>query len=53
MAGSSANPVQIGTGDLTTTAGDLFNLKFTILDVTNYKSAGMYQDALTITAIAN
>ena len=53
LAGSSTAPVLIGTGDLTTAAGDLFNLKFNILESTNYKSAGLYQDVLTITAIAN
>ena len=53
LSGSSTGPVTIGNGDLTSSAGDLFNLKFTILETTNQKSAGMYQDVLTITAIAN
>ncbi len=53
LSGTSGTPVQIGSGDLTTEAGDLFNLKFTILETTNLKTAGLYQDAITITAIAN
>lgn len=53
LASSSGTPVQIGTGSATSNAGDLFNLKVKILEATTTKSAGMYQDILTITAIAN
>lgn len=53
LAGSSSSPVQIGTGDATATSGDLYNLKVKIIEETKEKSAGMYQDVLTITAIAN
>lgn len=53
LAGSSGSPVQIGSGDATPGAGDLFNLKVRITESTSNKSAGMYQDILTITAIAN
>lgn len=53
LAGSSGSPVTIGQGDATPTAGDRFNLKVRILEETNNKSAGLYQDSITITAIAN
>jgi hypothetical protein len=53
LSGSSGNPVQIGSGDATSNAGDLYNLKVKITESTANKAAGMYQDIVTITAIAN
>lgn len=53
LASSAGTPVQIGTGSATSNAGNLYNLKVKILEATTNKSAGMYQDILTITAIAN
>ena len=53
LSGTSGNPVQIGSGDATNNAGDLYNLKVKITENTANKSAGMYQDIITITAIAN
>lgn len=53
LSSSAGSPVQIGSGDATSSAGDLFNLKVKITEATTNKSAGMYQDILTITAIAN
>lgn len=53
ISSSSSNPVQIGSGNSTSNAGDLYNLKVKIIENTQNKSAGMYQDVLTITAIAN
>ena len=53
LASSAGSPVQIGTGSATSNAGDLYNLKVKIIEATTNKSAGMYQDILTITAIAN
>jgi len=53
LGSSTGSPVQIGSGNATTNAGDLYNLKVKITEVTSNKSAGMYQDILTITAIAN
>lgn len=53
LAASSASPVQIGSGNATSSTGDLYNLKVKIIEDTKNKSAGMYQDILTITAIAN
>lgn len=45
--------VEIGSGSVTNNAGDLFNLKFQILDETKNLESGLYQDNITITAIAN
>ena len=53
LANSANVPVQIGTGDTTNSAGDRFNLKIKISGTTEEKRAGLYQDVLTITAIAN
>lgn len=53
LSGSSSAPVQIGSGTATSTSGDLYNLKVKIIEDTKNKTAGMYQDILTITAIAN
>lgn len=50
---SSASPVQIGSGSTTSQAGDLYNLKVKIDENVSNKSAGLYQDVITITAIAN
>lgn len=53
LSGTSSSPVAIGSGTTTTNAGDKFNLKVRITEGTQNKSAGQYQDILTITAIAN
>jgi spore coat protein U-like protein len=53
LAGSSGTPVNLGSGTNTTTAGDRFNLRFQILTNTSTLAAGLYQDQITITAIAN
>lgn len=53
LSASAANPVQIGTGEATSNAGDLYNMKVKIVEETQSKNAGLYQDIITITAIAN
>lgn len=53
LSGTSSSPVTIGSGDATSNQGDRYNLKVRITESTNNKSAGMYQDIITITAIAN
>lgn len=53
LGSSSSSPVTIGTGDKTTTSGDRFNLRVQISEDANDKHAGIYQDFITITAIAN
>lgn len=51
---NSANvPVKIGEGGLTTTAGTLYNLKIQASASVEDKISGLYQDSITITAIAN
>ena len=45
--------IEIGSGWATTNAGDKYNLKFQILDETKNLQSGLYQDNITITAIAN
>lgn len=45
--------VEIGSGSTTSNAGDLYNLKFQILDETRNLQSGLYQDNITITAVAN
>lgn len=52
--GNSANtPVSIGSGNMTTTAGERYNIRVQITGTTEDKKAGLYQDVITITAIAN
>jgi hypothetical protein len=53
LASSASSPVQIGSGDATTSAGDLYNIKVRISESTDSKPAGLYQDVITFTAIAN
>ena len=50
---SAGGTVQVATGDETTSAGDRYNLKFSITDSTSSASSGLYQDQITITATAN
>ncbi|WPU63918.1 hypothetical protein [Peredibacter starrii] len=45
--------VEMGSGWATTSAGDKYNLKFQIMDDTKNLQSGLYQDNITITAIAN
>lgn len=44
---------QIGSGEATSTAGDLYNFKIKINEVTDNKAAGMYQDVITIVTTVN
>lgn len=53
LLNSASAPVSIGSGDATPSSGDKYGLKIKITESTTNKSAGMYQDVLTITAIAN
>lgn len=53
LSSSASNPVQIGTGTITGQAGHLYNLKVKITESVANKNAGLYQDVITITAIAN
>lgn len=53
LASSASSPVLIGSGNATGSQGALYNLKVKIIENPQNKSAGMYQDILTITAIAN
>lgn len=53
LGSSAGNPVTLGSGQQTSSSGDRFNLRFQILDGTTGLPAGLYQDQITITAIAN
>lgn len=53
LSNSASNAVMIGTGNETTSSGDRYNLRFQILSNTNDMPSGLYQDSITITAIAN
>lgn len=53
LANSANSPVSIGTGGMTNSAGARYNLKVQISGTTDDKKAGLYQDVITITAIAN
>lgn len=53
ISNSEASPVSIGNGAATSNSGDRYNLRFKIVENTSNKAAGVYQDFLTITAIAN
>lgn len=53
LSSSSSSPVQIGSGTTTGQAGHLYNLKIKITESVANKNAGLYQDMITITAIAN
>lgn len=51
---SASSPVTIGNGSTQTSqSGDIYNLKFQILSNTTDAAPGVYQDVITITAIAN
>lgn len=50
---ASSAGILIGSGSITSNAGDLYNLKIKIIENPQNKTAGMYQDVLTLTAIAN
>lgn len=52
--GSSSSSAQlIATGSPTSQIGSRYNMKFKILSDTTSKLAGLYQDVLTVTAVAN
>lgn len=53
LSSSSSSPVLIGTGSVTSSAGDLYNIKVRITENTTEKSSGVYQDVVMITAVAN
>ncbi len=53
LTSSSGIPSTVGSGIETSTAGDRFNLRFQILSNINTLPAGLYQDQITLTAIAN
>lgn len=53
LSNSSGTPVAIGSGSNTSQAGDLYNMKVKINENVANKGAGLYQDVITITAIAN
>jgi hypothetical protein len=53
LLSSQTAPVTIGSGTMTQTTGDRYNLKFKIIEDVDNKSSGLYQDVITITAIAN
>jgi hypothetical protein len=50
---SGASPVTFGSGNPTGPAGDRYNIRVQITGETEGLPAGLYQDAVTITAIAN
>lgn len=53
LSSSKTSPVSIGSGNATSSSGDLYNLKVKIIENTQNKPAGFYKDIVTITAIAN
>jgi len=53
LANSSASPVTLGTGNATSSAGDRYNVRFTITEDVESKISGLYQDVITITTLAN
>lgn len=53
LSSSAGSPVSIGSGNQTAQAGALYNLKVKIDESVANKGAGLYQDVITITAIAN
>ena len=53
LGNSNGNPALIGSGNETSTSGDKFNLRFQIQSNPSNLPAGLYQDQITITAIAN
>lgn len=53
LSNSAGSPITIGPGWSTSSAGDRYNLKVRITGNPQNMPAGLYQDAITITAIAN
>lgn len=54
LSGSASTPVTVITkGTASSTAGDRYNIKVKITEAPDNKPAGLYQDSITITAIAN
>lgn len=53
LSSSASSPAPIGTGDQTSSAGDRFNARVRITTDTDRKTSGIYEDVITITAIAN
>ncbi len=54
IGSSSGSGVVIGQGNYpTNSAGDVYNLKFEVLTDTTNLIGGLYQDVITVTAIAN
>lgn len=53
LTSSATAPVSIGIGNRTTAAGDRYNIKVRISGSVENKRSGLYQDMITISAIAN
>lgn len=54
LSNSSSSPVTVATGSSPTpVAGDRYNLRVKVLSLPQDPAAGVYQDSITITAIAN
>ncbi len=54
MQGSGSSPVVVAvSGTSSVAAGDRYNVRVKIIDAPDSKAAGLYQDSITITAIAN
>ncbi|MGE3611692.1 MAG: spore coat protein U domain-containing protein [Bacteriovoracaceae bacterium] len=53
LSNSANHAISIGNGNRTTSAGDRYNLKIKIIEAIDSKPAGLYQDVITITALAN
>lgn len=53
LALSSGLPTLIGSGDATDAAGDKYNLRFQVTGSTANLTPGIYNDTITVTAIAN
>lgn len=51
--GTPGSSVFVGSGNSTNSSGALYNMRITISGETENMPAGIYQDAITITAIAN
>lgn len=53
LGSSQSNPVSIGSGNATNSAGDRYNVRFKITEDVENKASGLYQDVITITTLAN
>lgn len=54
LVGSSTTPITVATkGTSSAAGGDRYNIKIKITEAPDNKTSGLYQDSITITAIAN